>query len=943
MSTNKLDVPTVLSYLKQLFLTGAPLLTKPATDADLEKGYHQSPSISDKLPWLGIVGNDDAVLLEDAYSVAAVIDIKPISTEARSMEYFIARRNALQRAITASFPGHKSTPWVIQTFAFPDKAEFLTLPEHLRRYAKQRQARHESADHPYTDWFIDKIFAPHIEDMSAPQGLFMDDSSGNDLPWGGNQRKVYMVVYRRLTRGTALKKRRTPESELDTVVRKFLLNLNGAGVRASRLKGEAIRNWLLRWFHPAPHVTDGDVEAYIKRNPYQETEDNETEEFLPFDYSLADDVVSSNTRADAASQCWYFDGIPHTVLQVERLTQFPPIGALSAEREQGDKTLCILDQLPSEAVINITTVIQPRSETKRNLDILEKQSRAQTAEAAATRSAIAHAREQLINGNDVYPYSLTVSLRATDEIELEQQMEEVASVLGTCNLDVIDPDNDLYRLDNYLRHIPMSYDFRLDRIKRRNRLIYAQHLASLLPVYGRETGTGNPGLTFFNRGGEPQLCDPLSLEDRARNAHLFLYGPTGAGKSATLIYLQMLLMAIYRPRIVSMEAGNSFDMLVQVFADNGLSTVDISLSPGQAPSLAPYQPAMELVDDAGQIIDTSRANEADTDDESADADSPDQPVARDIMGELLIIAQIMVTGCLPKEEERFSRQDGAMLKEAILNAAVTARRQGKDSLITEDVIHALDAIKAERPTKTERIEEMVDAMRLFTDGFAGELFNRPGEELPDADFIRIDLGTLASGNDTRDKLSAAYISIINQVIARAKRTKKDGRDTIVLTDEAHVITTEPLLAKYLVTLAKLLGRRDAVWLWMATQNMEDFPDDAAKILSMFEWWLVLFANAKELQELEKFKTLTPDQRKLILGTKKVPRKYTEGVILSDKVNALFRNVPPAPCLILAGTEKEEKRERYLVMQREGCTEVEAAFMLADEMREKRRQSVLEQR
>src|SRR5690625_5664304 len=86
-------------------------------------------------------------------------------------------------------------------------------------------------------------------------------------------------------------------------------------------------------------------------------------------------------------------------------------------------------------------------------------------------------------------------------------MEEVASVLGTCNLDVIDPDNVLYRLDNYLRHIPMGYDFRLDRIKRRNRLIYAQHLASLLPVYGRETGTGNPGLAFFNRGGEPQLCD----------------------------------------------------------------------------------------------------------------------------------------------------------------------------------------------------------------------------------------------------------------------------------------------------------------------------------------------------------------------------------------------------------------------------------------------------
>lgn len=935
------NVQSALDMLRQLFLTGAPLLGKaPATDADLEKGYYQPPSISDQLPWLGIVGDDDAVLLEDGYSVAAVIDVVPISTEARSQAYFIERRNALQRAITSSFPGHAKSPWVIQTFAFPDKAQFRKLPDQIREYALRRQARHEGKANSYTDWFIDEIFAPHIEDMSAPEGLFLDDSSGNELPWGGNHRKVYMVVYRRLPRSLKLKKRATPESELDGVIRKFLLNLNGAGIRAKRLKGEAIRNWLLRWLHPAPAQTGGYIEEYIRKHPYQEAATDDTEEFLPFDYSLADDVVSGNVRSDKQAQCWHFDNIPHTVLQVEKLTQFPEIGALSAEREQGEHTICVLDQLPPHAIINITTVIQPRSDAKRHLDILEKRSRAQTAEAAATRNAIEHARDQLLSGNNLYPYSMTVALRAEDEIELEQQMEEVTSWLGNCNLDVIDPDNDLYRLDNYLRHLPMAYDHRLDRISRRNRLIYAQHLANLLPIYGRETGTGNPGLVFSNRGGEPQMCDPLSLDDRARNAHLFLYGPTGAGKSATLIYLQMLLMAVYMPRIVAMEAGNSFDLLAQLFKERGLSTVDISLSPGIAPSLAPFQPALELVDEHGHVIENAPATD---DSEASNEDDGEQPIARDIMGELLILAQIMVTGCLPREEERFSRQDGAMLKESILNAAIRARQERRSYLITSDVIEALDALKASRSSKTERIEEMVDAMRLFTDGFAGELFNRPGEELPDADYIRIDLGTLAGGNDTRDKLSAAYISIINQVIARAKRTKRDGRDTIVLTDEAHVITTEPLLAKYLVTLAKLLGRRDAVWLWMATQNMADFPDDAAKILSMFEWWLVLFANEKELKELEQFKSLTPDQRKLILGTKKVPKKYTEGVILSDSMNALFRNVPPAPCLILAGTEKEEKRERHLVMQREGCTEVEAAFVLADELREKRRQSVLEKR
>ena len=933
----------VMDLLKQLFLSGAPIGDAPATDEDLEKAYRQSKSISDKLPWLGIVGNDDAVLLEDAYSCAAVIDVKPISTEARSATYMIDKRNAIQRAIVSSFPGHANAPWVVQVFAFPDKASFKQLPEMIRAYARQRQAKQVGDIHPYTDWYIDNVYAPHIEDMAAPEGLFLDDASGNDLAWGGNYRRVRIVIYRRLTRGLKLRKGATPASELDGVCKKFLLNLNAVGIKASRMSGQEIRDWLFRWFHPSPRQTQGDTEVHLQQNPYQETDAADSDEFLPFDYSLADDVMTGDVRSDKETRNWYFDGIPHTVLNVERMTQRPEIGVLSAERQQGDNTICVLDQLPPYATLIFTFVIQARSATKKHLDILEKRSKAQTQEAAASRKAIEHAREQLLTNNEVYPFSMAIALRAEDDVVLERQMEEVISWLGSCNLDVIGPDDDLYRLDNYLRHIPAGYDFRLDQIKRRNRLIYAQHLANILPLYGREIGTGHPLLCFNNRGGEPFMCDPLSLDDRARNAHLFLFGPTGAGKSATLLFLQMMIMAIYRVRLVVMEAGNSFGLLTTFFKERGLSTVDITLSPGIAPSLAPYQPAMELVDDDGRVIsvDTAKADDGESDEPESFSADADEKVTRDILGEMLIIAQIMVTGCVPTEEAKFSRQDGALLKEAILNAAVTAKKAKRKHLITEDVIVALDALKAHRESKRGRIEEMVDAMKLFTDGFAGEMFNRPGDELPDADYIRIDLGSLASGNDTKDKLSVAYISLMNQIIARAKRTKNDGRDTIALTDEAHVITTEKLLAKYLVTLAKLLGRRDAVWLWMATQNMKDFPDEAEKILSMFEWWVLLFVNAEELKQVERFKSLTDDERQMLLNTRKVPKKYTEGVVLADNVQGLFRNVPPTPCLLLAGTEKEEKRERRLVMEREGCTEVQAAMILAEELRERRRRSVLQ--
>jgi len=922
-----------LDLMKSLFLQGSPITDgSAATDADLEGGYAQRKSISDQLPWLGVVGNDDCVLLEDGYSVAGVLEIMPISTEARSLEYLIERRDALQRAINNTFPGHDRCPWILQCYAFPEKSEYRKFPERLKAYARDRQSRQAGELHPYTDWFIDQILTPHVEDMSHPEGFFIDDTSGQELAWGGNLRKVYLVIYRRLPRGLKLRRGLTPEVELDGIAKKFMMNLSGAGIRCTRLKGEVIRNWLFRWFNPSPTITDGDVDAYLAMRPYLESDAAESLDFLPFDYSLADDVVSGDVRSDKKTKNWYFDGVPHTVLTVERLAYRPEIGVLSAERELGDSCISLLDQLPPHTVLCITIVVQPRSATKRHLDILEKRSKGQTEEAAATRAAIQHAREQLLSGNDIYPVTIAVLLRAEDDEQLEECMEEITSKLGTCGLELIGGDDDVYRLDSYLRHIPMGYDHRLDQISRRNRLMYSQHLANLLPVYGRDKGTGNPGLVFSNRGGEPFTADPLNLADRSRNAHLFLYGPTGSGKSATLVYLQMLIMAIYRPRFVVVEAGNSFGLLTQFFQERGLTTVDYILTPGIAPSLAPFQPAMELIDERGQMITQEAAKEA------AEADGSELS-QRDIMSEMLIIGQIMVTGCIPSEQARYSRQDGAIIKEAILNAAKAARLAGQPYLITEDVIRALRALKVDRPTKAERIDEMADAMALYVDGFAGELFNRPGEELPDVDYIRIELGSLAGGNDTKDKLSVAYISLMNQIIARAKRTKKDGRNTIALTDECHVITTEPLLAKYLVVLAKLLGRRDAVWLWMATQNMGDFPGDAAKILSMFEWWLVLSTNKKELEDLEKYKPLTADERNMLLNTKKVPKKFVEGVLFSDAVQGLFRNVPPAPCLLLAGTEKEEKRDREMVMIEKGCSELDAAFVLAERLRDARRASI----
>ncbi|MDH8367533.1 hypothetical protein QIG37_27790, partial [Klebsiella pneumoniae] len=73
------------------------------------------------------------------------------------------------------------------------------------------------------------------------------------------------------------------------------------------------------------------------------------------------------------------------------------------------------------------------------------------------------------------------------------------------------------------------------------------------------------------RGGAPLCFDPLNKLDRAQNGHLLLLGPTGAGKSATLNAKIAQLMALHRPRLFIIEAGNSFGLMADYAAAHGLT------------------------------------------------------------------------------------------------------------------------------------------------------------------------------------------------------------------------------------------------------------------------------------------------------------------------------------------------------------------------------------
>jgi hypothetical protein len=115
-----------------------------------------------------------------------------------------------------------------------------------------------------------------------------------------------------------------------------------------------------------------------------------------------------------------------------------------------------------------------------------------------------------------------------------------------------------------------------------------------------------------------------------------------------------------------------------------------------------------------------------------------------------------------------------------------------------------------------------------------------------------------------DQLTVAYISMMSHINDLVERHQSDARPTLVVTDEGHIITTNPLLARYVVKITKM-WRKLGAWFWIATQNLEDFPDASRKMLNMMEWWLCLVMPKEEVEQIARFKDLTDAAQPAAVG------------------------------------------------------------------------------
>ncbi|HGV6607627.1 TPA: conjugative transfer ATPase [Escherichia coli] len=873
--------------------------------------YHAGPSVIDFLPWVEYLDEAQCLLLDDGMSVGAVYDVTPAATEGRTEERLEQIRDMVEDALQDSFDEYDTHPWVVQFFC-QDENDVDAYLDYLKGYVKPH-----AQGTAFTEAWLGEMEC-HLRGIARPEGLFTD-TLVTGQPWRGQQRRTRMVIYRRIAKNNS--DPMPPVAMLNQVCDRVVSALGSAGVRCHRMNGLQVHSWLLRLFNPAPSwISREDLYRMASRADPREND----ADVMPVMTDFAESLWFNPPHSDPENGVWWIDDLPHCAVVVEKLRTPPEPGAITGEMSRGEKTVnALMDTFPEGTVLCMTIVVQPQDTLEERFTRLSKNAVGENTESIRARQDVKVVKELLGNRHKLYRAGITFLLRAGDMDSLKRKRVELTTVLLGAGLQPVRPEFDVGPLNSWLRALPMCFDPDMDRKQWYTRLMWVQHLAGLLPVTGRETGTGHPGFSFFNRGGDVLTFDPLNKLDRTQNAHLLLFGPTGAGKSATLCASLSQVMAVHRPRLFIAEAGNSFGLLADYFESLGLSVNKISVKPGSGVTLPPFADAHKLVEE-GQTLQS-------VDEHSLpDLDGDEEEEKRDILGEMEISARMMITGGDPKEEASLKRADRAMIREALLMATHATYREGRQ-MLPEDLQVALREISCDagrNEVRRAKAAEMAESLGMFTQkgSFEAELFNREGELWPEADVTLIDLGHLAR-EGYEAQMALTMVSMTNMINNIAERDQYLGRDIVFAVDEAHIVTVNPLLSPYMTKVVKM-WRKLGAWLWLATQNLKDYPDISEKMLNMAEWWVCLTMPPEEVNNIARFKSLTEEQKAVLMSASKLSGCYTEGVVLAKKIEALFRAVPPSLYLALGMTEKEEKAERRMLMKEHNCSELEAAFHVA---------------
>lgn len=901
-----------------------PLFGKevPLSSADMKALWRAHPAFVNYLPFNDYNPKERVFEFNDGVSVGAVFRVYAADMDAKSSDVLEEFNEKINHAL-AALPQDDRYPYVAQIYLEDREPANIADWVSERTDPEIRQTKFSQA------WFA--ALRSHFDMMLSAKGIYADEripaTTSETKGWRAIERQIHICLFRKAPEAEWRRRQRyTPAEQLNRAIAPFETALMGAGVKMQRINDTQLQSWLLPWLTPIVPGYDS-PQDYLRNNKLPHPD------IRGAGFDLARQCLHTpptpiTDRDDETDIGVYRFGDTYTrYVTLQGVDRCPADGLLMVDRQNdADVTACPWDQLPPESIFSWTIIPRSQEAIDRHLDYMDAQVSNTTSDGARAASyQVDEAKAARRQHQQIFNVQMGVYLRAESLQRLDERTLQLEGVLTQTVMRPIPAKYDLIADDAFVRNLPMVYSWHHERNHaKRSRLTYTAHLASLLPFYGRSTGTENPCFVMYRRDGQVFTINPFHPFDRSRVAHSVLFGPTGSGKSATAIAMAMQSMAVNRPRQIIIEKGNSFGLLGDFYRANGLQVRRMEfVRSDEDISYPPYvETANALAEHRGEINDL--ATESDDDD-------------RSYLAEMLHMTELMITGGREQELAALTSPERMAIQDALIRALETSEEQGKPHAIPSDVVDALHHayVHEELDVIKLSLRKMHDAMKLWTKGPRGRFFNQYGKSFSDDDdVIHIDLGVLtATGSE--DMLALAILSMLTNITAWSERLQGSGRHFEVWFDEGHYVSGTPLTIKGFVVGTKV-WRKLNTWLVFATQDFSDFTDDARKILSQAEFWYLLSMGASEASQVARFRELSDDEKWLLGRAIKQPGKYVEGVMLSEKFPAaLLRFVPPALALALAQTEGDEKSVRQSLAQERGITELEAALLVAEKISQKR--------
>lgn len=893
----------------------APLVgPMPLTIRQYDKLFASTPAFVDYFPVIDFDDENHVFIFDDQLNVGMAWELTARDLDAKPEDTLEQFNQLLAKALT-DLPIDEEIPYTVQLFLQNAETDNLgtqmqnALPEHLKKEAFSQA--------------VIELMTEHSDMLTHEHGLYRDKRVGTGKGWRVSSQRIFMLIYRKAPESYWKKHRKTPAQKLVDDTRSIIMALNGLKIQTQLMDDYD----LIRWLAPIFSAGAFDAKQFSRQRCHN------ARELASYDigqrcFQVAPVYHDSGTHSvdDFERGIFKFGDQYLRFLTTDGLQEIPENGCLTIAQEEDAASAW--EQFPPGSMMTWTIVPEAQQKADAALEELEmKTQNAQSEHVQFTKKQIQEAKRQRLENREFIFYTqIGVYLSANSVTELNDKTYMAMDVIkGTRVLSFIRPEHDLLSPDSFKSALPFVYDFEHDRKNsNRARMTYLSQLAAILPVYGVGKGSNNPCYVMYKRSGEPFMYNPYLKSDRVRVAHQVVFGPTGAGKSATMINLALMSIAVNNPRMFILDKGNSFGLLADYAESLGKKVRRYTFNANSKDTFPPF-------------FETEKALE-ENNDKLTDVSGPEDDEKRSYIAEMLNSLKIMVTGGNAKNVDAMEQADINFLQKSLIAALESAVAKGAKHAIISDVHEQMMKLSTEEllePLQL-RFRTMADALELWTQGLRGKLFNQIGEGFDEnADLTLIETGALAN-EGSEDMFAVAGLAAMTNITALGERCQYEKRHIEVFMDEGHYWMTLLILIKGIIQATKV-WRKLGIWLTLATQDFSDFPIEAKKILTQAEFWLLLSMEEEEAQQISRFKDLTAEEHHLIRQAIIEKPNYSEATLISKRFGCgLNRFIPPSLVLALAQTDKDEKAERQELMQKHDCTELEAAFMVADNIQAFRR-------